>query len=305
MTIIPPLISIIIPSYNYATTLPRAVKSVLTQIKKQHELIVIDDGSTDESLQVLNQLQSEYPETFRTIRKTNGGLSTVRNLGIKESRGQYLIFLDADDELTLDALDQFTTHLNSQPETTLVIAGHWAISPEGDQRLHLPSEISPDPRQRLRHYLIDKRITISNGACLMHRKIFQLGNYPEAFRSAEDIPVFAQALANFSCSVIKQPVARIYKHNDSLRHQFAYAKAGGLALVDEVFSPQRLGEEFQVLKSEYYVKRCLSLFRSACIAGDTQAAKDYFSMALKRDKRTLLRGSYTRKALRLWLKGKT
>jgi hypothetical protein len=127
------------------------------------------------------------------------------------------------------------------------------------------------------------------------------GDYPEAFRSAEDIPVFAQALANYPCTLLEQPLALIHKHDDSLRHQFSHAKAGGLALVDEVFAPQRLGARFQVLKPEFYVQRCLSLFRSAYLAGDVAAAKSYFTAAVKANWRVLFKGPYARKAVRLWL----
>ncbi len=72
-------------------------------------------------------------------------------------------------------------------------------------------------------------------------------------------------------------------------------------MVDEVFSPQRLDEEFQILKKEFAVQRCLSLFRSAYLAGDAGAAKEYFRTALRHDRRVLLNVSYARKALRLWL----
>ena len=71
--------------------------------------------------------------------------------------------------------------------------------------------------------------------------------------------------------------------DDSLRHQINHAKSGGISLVDEVFSPQRMGSEFQILKSEFYVKRCLSL------------------EAFRKDWKVLLKGTYMRKALRLWM----
>lgn len=301
MTVSKPVLSIIIPTYNYAHTLPRAVESVLIQLTTEHELIIIDDGSTDETKQVLACLQKKHPEQFRTIHKENGGPSTARNRGIADSCGRYLIFLDADDELTADALQLVQEHIDAQPETRVIIGEHWATSDNGKKRLHSVGDLPSDSVTRLRYYLLDKRVAISHGACAMHREIFKLGNYPEAFRSAEDIPVFAQAIANFPCSTVKQPLAVIHKHNDSLRHQFTYAKAGGLALVDEVFSPQRLGEKFQILKQDYYINRCLSLFRSATIAGDTNAAKTYYFTALKKNWRIIFKGSYTRKALRLWI----
>lgn len=297
-----PVLSIVIPAYNYAATLPRAVESVLVQIGDvPAELIVIDDGSTDETPQVLGTLLEAHPNGFRAIRKENGGLSSVRNRGIREARGQYLIFLDADDELAPGALDAIMQHLQQHPQTRMAIGGHVGVWPDGKRREHIPGSLPEDPLQRLRAYLLDKRLGLSNGACVMHREVFERGNYPEAFRSAEDIPVFAQVLANYPCSLIEQPLALIHKHDDSLRHQFSHAKAGGLALVDEVFSPHRLDEHFQVLKNEFHIQRSLSLFRSAYLAGDVAAAKLYFRSALQRDWRVMFKGSYMRKAVRLWL----
>jgi len=299
-----PLLSVVIPTYNYAAVLPRAVESVLAQLGEMSaELVVIDDGSTDGSRQVLDELLAAHPGGFRVIHKANGGAASARNLGIRETSGDYLVFLDADDELTPHALAMLLEHLLEHPQTRVVIGGHIAISVDGKRREHLPQALPEQALQRIRAYLLDKRLALSNGACAIHREVFAHGDYPEAFRSAEDIPVFAQALANYPCTLLEQPLALIHKHDDSLRHQFSHAKAGGLALVDEVFAPQRLDAQFQVLKSEFYVQRCLSLFRSAYLAGDVMAAKSYFTAAVKTDWRVLFKASYARKAVRLWLRG--
>ncbi|APU28695.1 glycosyl transferase [Ectopseudomonas alcaliphila JAB1] len=295
-------VSVVIPAYNYAATLPRAVESVLVQLNDAAaELIVIDDGSTDETPQVVSGLLETHSNGFRAIRKENGGLSSVRNRGIREAQGQYLIFLDADDELAAGAIETVLQHLQTHPQTRMAIGGHIGVWPDGKRREHLPEQLPDDPVQRLRAYLLDKRLALSNGACVMHREVFERGDYPEQFRSAEDIPVFAQALANYPCSLIASPLALVHKHDDSLRHQFSHAKTGGLALVDEVFSPRRLDQRFQGLKPEFYVQRSLSLFRSAYLAGDADAAKQYFSAAFRCDWRVLFKGSYMRKAVRLWL----
>lgn len=296
-------LSVVIPAYNYAAVLPRAIESVLAQAEAADsvELLVVDDGSTDDTAAVLEQLQMRYPGRFRALRKSNGGASSARNLGIREAAGQYLLFLDADDELAPAALQALCGHLATHPRTRLVIGGHIGVSPDGKRREHLPESLAEDPLQRLRDYLLDKRLALSNGACVMHREVFERGDYPEQFRSAEDIPVFAQAVANYPCSLIDQPLALVHKHDDSLRHQFSHAKAGGLALVDEVFSPRRLDTRFQGLKPEFYVQRSLSLFRSAYLAGDVDAAKQYFSSAFRCDWRVMFKGSYMRKAVRLWL----
>ena len=300
MAVSEPLISVVIPAYNYAATLRRAVDSVLVQLDEASaELIVIDDGSNDVTPRVIEALLAAHPASFRALRKENGGLASVRNRGIREARGSYLIFLDADDEMASGALALIARHITGHPETRMIIGGHYAISNNGKRREHLPPNLPETPLERVRGYLLDKRFALSNGACAMHREVFSRAGYPEQFRSAEDIPVFSQTLANYPCTVLAAPLALIHKHDDSLRHQFSHAKAGGLALVDEVFSPRRLGEEFQVLKDEFLVQRCLSLFRSAYLAGDVGAAKEYFHKASRHDWRVIFNWSYTRKYLRM------
>ena len=297
-----PLISIVIPTYNYSSELPRAVASVCRQLKEASaELIVVDDGSTDDTPAVIDSLCLAHPNMLKAIRKPNGGPSSARNKGLLESQGSYLIFLDADDELTPHALSELSKHLESHPETRMVIGGHYSVSENGKQREHLPQNLPDQAFSRLKSYLVDKQFALSNGACALHREVFSRGNYPERLRSAEDIPVFCQALANFPCSVLHRPLAIIHKHDDSLRHQFTHAKNGGLSLIDEIFSSQRVGKEFHALKDLFYVQRCLSLFRSAYIAQETDLAKEYFLKALNKDWRVLLKSSYSRKALRLWL----
>ncbi|MDH1621076.1 MULTISPECIES: glycosyltransferase family 2 protein [Pseudomonas] len=292
-------ITIVIPAYNYAKTLGRTVRSVVPQLSNDDELLIIDDGSRDHTPQVIEALKAEFPARFIALRKDNGGLASVRNLGIERARHDWLIFLDADDEMAPDSLALIRAHLASNGQTRMVIGGHWSVDQSGRRRQHSPEKLPQTPIQRVKSYLLDKTLSISNGACVMHRSIFRAGNYPERFRNAEDIPVFAQTLAAFPVTLLPEPLALIHKHSDSLRHDFSSSLAGGVELVDEVF--RRLPEELQPLRAAFYQQRCLSLFRSACLAGDPVAAKRFYRQAVASDWRVLLKLSYLRKAIRLWM----
>ena len=292
-------LTVIIPAYNYAASLGRAVTSVIPQLSHEDELLIIDDGSTDNTAEVIDALHEQYPRAFKSIYKRNGGLASVRNLGIDTAKNDWLIFLDADDEQAEDALALIRAHLDSHSDTRMVIGGHRTIDESGRQRVHAPRVLPDSQLARVKGYLLDKTIAISNGACVMHRSVFEPGNYPEQFRNAEDIPVFAQVLAVYPVSILNQPLAVIHKHSDSLRHDLSYSIKGGVELVDEVF--RRLPESLQGLKQPFYIQRCLSLFRGAYLSGDRAAAKRFYQLALASDWRTLLKLSYTRKALRVWL----
>lgn len=294
------LISVVIPAYNYAQTLSRAVESVLAQLgDAPADLLVIDDGSTDATPEVLDNLLSVHGGCFRTLRKSNGGLSSVRNRGIVETTGRFLIFLDADDEMSPGALAALTQHITAHPDSRLVIGAHWSVFADGKRSLQSVKPLPATARQRVHGYLLDKTVSISNGACAMHRDVFLPGNYPEHLRNVEDIPVFAQVLARFPCSVLNQPIALIHKHADSMRHDLAQSLAAGTGMVSEVFSSARMPEELHDLRQAFLAQRCLSLFRDCYVGGEYQLARNFYFHALRADWRTLARWSYTRKALRL------
>lgn len=298
-----PLISIVIPAYNYADKLPRAVNSVLKQLTERHELIVIDDGSTDNTQEVLAELQKEN-SGFRVVYKENGGLASVRNRGISEAHADYLIFLDADDELTEEALQYIEEHIKINPLSRMIIGGYTSVWPcDKRRKTSLPTPLPSDPLTRVKGYLIDKTISLANGATVMHRSLFEKGLYPEHFRNAEDLPVFAQALGNYECSVLKEPIALIHKHETSLRHNVSYDREVGLALVDEIFSSERLPSKFKVLKEPFVAQRALSLFRGYYVAGLYADAKQMYLMAVKSSWRSIFKMSYTKKFMKMLVMG--
>lgn len=98
------MISILVPVYNIQQYLPRCIDSVLSQDFTDWELILVDDGSTDGSLQVLRQYENEERVKIKVIHKENGGLPSARLSGFKEAKGEFLVFLDADDWLLPGAL---------------------------------------------------------------------------------------------------------------------------------------------------------------------------------------------------------
>lgn len=292
------LLSVIIPSYNYAPLLPRVVRSVLDQADRRVELLVIDDGSTDSTVRVLERLQGLYGHRLQVIRQPNAGPAAARNRGLRASSGRHVLFLDADDELLPGALEIILDTLDERPSLDMLIGGSLKHQPDGRERLVRPGAVAEEPRQRIVDYLLLKNIAIGHGSMVASRKLLEMSPYPEDFRCAEDIPVFAYLLAHGEVLAIKQPLVRVYKHDGSLRHQFRHDRALGLQLVDEVFD--RLPTCCQVLRRRFAAQRCLSLFRGACMEGHRRVAKSYYRRALSFDLSQALRWSYLRKAIRIW-----
>ena len=108
-----PTISVIIPLYNKESNISRTVHSVLEQSIKEFELIIVDDGSTDNSLNIIKDI---HDVRIRLIRQENGGPSKARNTGVTYAQGDWILFLDADDELMDRALEHFTNLIVSNRE---------------------------------------------------------------------------------------------------------------------------------------------------------------------------------------------
>ena len=105
-------ISVIMPSYNAASFVEEAVNCVMNQTYADVELIVIDDGSSDSSVEILQQLVNQYSSRITLLFQGHMGPYPARNLGIKQAQGEYIAFLDADDYWSPDALEKLVTAIN-------------------------------------------------------------------------------------------------------------------------------------------------------------------------------------------------
>lgn len=111
----PGLISVIMPSYNAAPYLAEAVASVMTQTYTQVELIIIDDGSRDESVAIAQRLVEAHPGRILLLEQANSGPYPARNLGLSRARGEFIAFLDADDWWSSDCLAKLHAALTASP----------------------------------------------------------------------------------------------------------------------------------------------------------------------------------------------
>lgn len=92
-----PLVSVIVPAYNAARFLRESIQSVIDQTYQSWEIVIVNDGSTDDTENIIARIKSQHPGRIFSFSKPNGGQASARNLGIKHARGKYIAFLDADD----------------------------------------------------------------------------------------------------------------------------------------------------------------------------------------------------------------
>lgn len=293
------LISVVIPTYNYAHLLHRVLDSVLQQWADDIELLVVNDGSQDATAEVLSAYVQRHGARVQVIHQHNAGAAAARNRGIAAATGRYVLPLDADDELLPGAFAVLRRTLAEQPDAAMVLGAQLSVDNNGHQRLRLPTPVSGTARQRCQRYLLDKAISISHSRALFRRDLMLQRPYPQHLRSGEDIAVFAYLLISGEVLTTPHPLARIHKHDDSLRHCRHDEEAVALGMIDEVFA--HLPAHCQDLRQRYAAQRYLSVFRAAWREGDYAAAKRFYCQALRLSVWQALNPSYLGKRLRMVL----
>jgi glycosyltransferase involved in cell wall biosynthesis len=177
-----PLVSVIVPCYNGAPFLEEALRSALAQSYPRVEIIVVDDGSTDNSGEVAQRFPIKY------IWQRNSGLSAARNSGIRESKGSYLVFLDADDRLKPKAIEIGLRALELRPDCALVVGDHVFISSDGSP---LAISCKVDPLHSHYAALLKSNFIEMISTVLFRRSVFdEVGVFNARLRAAEDYELY-------------------------------------------------------------------------------------------------------------------
>mgnify|MGYP006310098299 FL=1 len=122
------LVSVITPSFNAAKVLPHAINSVLSQSYQNFEIIVVYDGSTDNTKEVVEKyINNSNPCRIRYIYQENAGVSNARNTGMKKAKGQYIAFLDSDDIFLEESLAERVHFLSQNQAIALVFTDYYLI----------------------------------------------------------------------------------------------------------------------------------------------------------------------------------
>ena len=128
------LISVIMPVYNVEKYITKAIQSVLNQTYKNFELILIDDGSTDKSRSICNDFKQK-DNRINVVHQNNQGVSSARNKGIQIAKGDYIVFVDADDEISNNALETMYIEI-VKTKVDIVITNYTRVSIEGKKILN-------------------------------------------------------------------------------------------------------------------------------------------------------------------------
>lgn len=175
-----PVVSVVIPCHDYARYLPEAVSSVLAQTFRDWELVIVDDGSTDDTVEVTQSLIACHPDRrIRLLQQSNAGVSAARNTGIEASTGRYILPLDADDVIAATMLEKTVGVLDSDPGIAIASTDVFTFTDDD-----LPPQAMPLPAYS-RELLLQRLIMFY---CSLYRRAAwqTVGGYNESMRAGED-----------------------------------------------------------------------------------------------------------------------
>lgn len=206
-----PLISVIIPTYNRAPYLRDALESIFRQTFKDHEIIVVDDGSTDDTKQVL----APFMDRIRYLYQENRGEAAARNRGIGESRGEWIAFLDSDDMWEPHALETLLRAARRNPEAALIAMRARVILPDGTHTERIIGKRSQGPWYSTRSLLWGD----SGGVLtpMIRRSIFdKIGTFDETLSSATDCDMWLRISFHARMICVQDPLLLIRTHEGNV-----------------------------------------------------------------------------------------
>lgn len=206
-----PIVTAYIPCHNYEEYLEQAVQSVLDQTLTSWELIIIDDGSDDDSRALAEEMRARDPDRIRTVRHDEPeGLQACSNKALEMARGRYVMRLDADDYLDENALLVMVEYLDDNPDTALVYPNHFFVDEDGNI-LGVEQRKSPGEEDQV----LDLP---AHGACTMIRKrvLKSVGGYTEVYDRQDGYELWLKVSRRYEVGHVETPLFFYRQHGDSL-----------------------------------------------------------------------------------------
>lgn len=243
-----PKVSVIIPTYNYASFIVEAVESVLAQTFKDMEVIVVDDGSTDNTRDVLKRFNGKIIYLYQE----NRGAPTARNKGIRAAQGEYLGFLDADDLWMPEKLEIQVPILDQDPEVGLVYANTYNVGALREHQL-LSMANKSGGSGRIFTKLLEGNF-IPSPSVLVRKSCFEeVGLFDDDMGklAAQDWDMWLRIARVYKVVYVDQVLAKYRYHTRNMTSDLERSKAGRLYVLNKIFSDPSL-KELEPRASLYY-----------------------------------------------------
>lgn len=209
--------SIIMPLYNKAPYVREAIESVLSQTYKDWELIVVDDGSTDDSYSVAqNSLSKSVDGNGTLVTQSNSGVGATRNNGVKLAKNDYLCFLDADDWYEPTFLEEMDQFISEYPDAGIYATDYYYVK---NNRKKVNYKADTGYINYCKVYTESNRMPVWTGAvCLPKLKFDEFNGFPEKIKLGEDFCLWIRIALNYKVAFLNKPLSN-YNQDVDIAHR--------------------------------------------------------------------------------------
>ncbi|NLM03434.1 MAG: glycosyltransferase [Clostridiales bacterium] len=218
-------VSAVIPCYNCQNFISKTIESLINQTIKPQEIILVNDASTDNTLEILKQIKEQYPNIAEIINlEKNKGASHARNHGVKNAKGQYILFMDSDDiaEPTLiEGLVNRLDKLNSRAENKYILcySAYLQIDEKNKQISNIARGIQVEPEEILGYEFVRNYIISTSGVLVKKDYFIKAGGFNEKIRYSEDWDLWLRLTQLGGFAYVDEPLIKIRRHGTNLSSQ--------------------------------------------------------------------------------------
>ena len=228
-----PSVSVVVPTYNYGKFLPRALDSALAQSLAPFEIIVVDDGSTDGTRDVLKR----YRDSVHVVYQNNRGVSAARNAGFRLARGELVAFLDSDDVWHPNKLQQQIALLRRHPECGAIGCGVQVVDAEGQPiRTVLFEDAAGNASDRVCRIALRRSWVggSGSGALIPAEVVRQVGGFDETLSAAEDWDMWLRIAAMYPVRNVREALSQIWDHRSGAFRNVAKLRTNQMAVLGRI-----------------------------------------------------------------------
>lgn len=229
-----PKVSVLIPTYNRARFIKRAIDSVLNQTYRDVEIVVVDDGSTDNTQKIIES----YGDQVTYIYQENKGAASARNAGIDASVGEYISFLDSDDYYAKNNLKIKVAILESNSGISWVYSDWQYVDQKGEKLINGSDRFNYSNKKlsgALFKELLYKRNFITTGVVMVRRLVLEdVGCFDPTILSQEEYDLWLRISVKYPVHYVDENLVTVTDHFDSLSKDFSKWVYGNVLIIDKI-----------------------------------------------------------------------
>ena len=282
MTSVTPLVSVVVPAYNAARTLPATLDSILGQTVTDLEVIVVDDGSTDDTVAAAGSVQDPR---VRVLTQPNGGASSARNAGIRAAQGSWVAFVDSDDVWLPTKLERQLAFLAEHPGVRAVQTG--AAFVDDDLRVRYERPCHPSRDALLETLYFDNLPSFPSTLLIDRRALDEIGPFDTRLVILEDWDMAIRAARFCDLQSIEEPLSLYRTHPGNRSLDVDIHVEPGTIVLERLFADPDLPERVRARRRSVYARLYLMLAGGSLRVGRRRACARWAARAIWMDPRTV------------------